>query len=280
MDRSKTERTRLVVQLERALEKPMIALSIAWIAIVVVELTRGESRQLTTLGHTIWAIFVLDLLVKLAVAPRRLPFLKRNWATVLSLVLPAFRLLRVARVLRAARVARVARGLRVAKLLGGLNRSLRALRLLFQRRGVGYVAAATVVVLMAGAAGMSAFERGAGSLVFDSYASSLWWTAMLLTSLGSEQWPRTGAGRWLALLLGVYGFTVFGYLTATLASHFVDQDKGRAASVAATGLAPLRGELQSLRRDIGALRELAVMANADFERRGRDAGRERGEGPP
>lgn len=255
MERTTTERTRLVVQLEKALERPMITLSILWVAIVIIELVRGESRGLTILGNTIWAIFVIDFVLRLALAPRRWPFVRRNWATLLSLAFPAFRLLRVTRLLRAARLARLARGMRAAKLLGGVNRGLHALRRVFRRRGVGYVAAATTVVLFAGAAGMSAFERGAGARVFEGYSSSLWWTAMLLTSLGSEQWPQTAAGRWLALALGVYGFTVFGYLTATLASYFVDRDRHRPSVPAAVSRGELGRELQSLRLEIRELRD-------------------------
>ncbi|MFN7146641.1 MAG: ion channel, partial [Myxococcota bacterium] len=57
------------------------------------------------------------------------------------------------------------------------------------------------------------------------YATALWWTAMLLTTMGSETWPRTAEGRVLCLLLAVYGFAMFGYVTAALASLFVRADR-------------------------------------------------------
>ncbi len=53
---------------------------------------------------------------------------------------------------------------------------------------------------------------------FTSYADALWWTAMLLTSMGSEFWPKSPEGRILCLLLAFYGFAVFGYITASFAS--------------------------------------------------------------
>ena len=72
---------------------------------------------------------------------------------------------------------------------------------------------------------MYAFEHEAGqSAGFDTYASSLWWTLMLLSTMGSEYWPKTGSGRALCLLLSIYGFAVFGYITAALASYFVGRD--------------------------------------------------------
>jgi len=41
---------------------------------------------------------------------------------------------------------------------------------------------------------------------------------MLLTSMGSEFWPKSPEGRILCLLLAFYGFAVFGYITASFAS--------------------------------------------------------------
>ena len=49
--------------------------------------------------------------------------------------------------------------------------------------------------------------------------SAVWWTAMLLTTMGSEYWPRTPEGRVLCLLLALYAFAVFGYVTAAIAAY-------------------------------------------------------------
>ena len=94
-----------------------------------------------------------------------------------------------------------------------------------RRRGFGYVAVLTVIVTFAGAAGMYAFERDAPGGGFDSYWTALWWTAMVVTTMGSEYWPKTPDGRVLCLLLAIYAFSVFGYVTAALASFFVGRDK-------------------------------------------------------
>lgn len=221
-----TERTRLLVQLEQLLEKPMIALSLIWVILTVVELMEGLSPTTQAITTAIWIAFILDFLLKLVLAPKKRLFLRRNWISALSLLLPAFRLLRVARIARAARLARVTRGLRLAKFLGSMNRGMRALRRSLRRHGFGYVVALTLFVLFAGAAGIMSFEReGSNAEVFATYSASLWWTAMLMTTLGSEYWPRTGAGRILTLVLSLYSFAVFGYITATLASFFIDRDE-------------------------------------------------------
>lgn len=217
-----TERVRLLVQLERILERPLIGLSLVWVVIAVLELTHGLSRAGEIVSIAIWIVFIADFLLKLVIAPRKVQFLRRNWLGALSLLLPAFRLFRA---VRAFRVVRVARGVRLAKLLGSLNRGMRALRRALRRRAAGYVTAATLLVLLVGAAGMMAFEReGANQEAFATYPASLWWTAMLMTTIASEAWPRTAAGRALTLFLSLYSVAVFGYITATLASLLVERN--------------------------------------------------------
>ena len=118
------------------------------------------------------------------------------------------------------------------------------------RRGLGYVLVLTAIVTLAGAAGMYALERELpdGNALRD-YPSALWWTAMIMTTMGSDYWPRTAEGRVLCLLLSLYAFAVFGYLTASLASYFIGQDAARDDAEIAG-----RATLEALRADVAALR--------------------------
>ena len=85
---------------------------------------------------------------------------------------------------------------------------------------------------------------------FQTYSDAVWWTAMLLTTMGSDYFPQTGEGRMLCLILAVYGFAVFGYVTATLATFFINQDaEARPAYGEDTpALGQLREEIAELRR--------------------------------
>ena len=136
----------------------MLALSAVWLGLVVLELTRGASRALEILGTAIWVVFIAEFALRLWLAPRKGAFLARNWLTLLSLIVPAFRLFRAFRVLR---LARAARGVTLVRVVGSANRGMNALRSGLKRRGAGYVAALTMIVALLGAAGMQAFE-GAG----------------------------------------------------------------------------------------------------------------------
>ena len=136
-------------------------------------------------------------------------------------LIPAVRVLGIFRAVRALGALRGARLVRVAS---SANRGMRALGSVMGRRGIGYVATLSLVVTLTGAAGMYAFERGVPGSTIDSFASALWWTAMILTTMGSDYFPRTAEGRLLCLLLATYGFAIFGYVAATIASFFVARD--------------------------------------------------------
>jgi voltage-gated potassium channel len=216
------ERWKLTARIVRTLEVPMLVLSGVWLLLLVVEFSRGLSPSLQTLSDVIWAAFVVQFAVEFLIAPSKRVYLRKHWITALSLVLPAFRLLRAARILR---VARAARGLRLARLLAGLNRGMRTTTRGFRGRGIGYLVALTLMVAVTGAAGMYRFELDApNGPGFESYGTALWWTAMLLTTMGSDAWPQTSEGRFLCLALAIYAFAVFGYVTAAIAAFFVGKD--------------------------------------------------------
>jgi voltage-gated potassium channel len=220
------ERWKLTARLVRALDRPMLVLSALWSLLLILEFTQGLTPWLQTVNDGIWLLFVAQFAIEFVLAPDKRVYLRKRWITALSLALPAFRLLRLARLARLGRVARAARGVRLARLLAALNRGTRALAVGFRRRGLGYLMLLTVFVAATGAAGMYRFELNApGGPGFPDYGTALWWTAMLLTTMGSDYWPRTAEGRLLCLLLATYAFAVFGYVTAAIAAWFVGKDR-------------------------------------------------------
>jgi len=248
------ERDQLLQRMQGWLETPMLVLALVWLALLVAELIWGESALFETIGIVIWIIFIVHFVLEFVLAPRKLDYLKGNWLTALSLLVPALRLFRALRVFRLLRLARVGRGLRLLRVVSSVNRGMHALGASLGRRGFGYVAALTVLVTFAGAAGMYAFENESADGL-HSYSEALWWTAMIMTTMGSQYWPQTVEGRVLCGFLALYAFAVFGYVTATLATFFVGRDAENAeAEVAgAQQLAALRQDVAALRADIRAL---------------------------
>jgi voltage-gated potassium channel len=248
------ERYELLLRLANWLETPMLILAFVWLALLVGELIWGESLAFEIIGTTIWVIFILNFVVEFILAPRKTAYLKSNWLTAISLLVPALRIFRIFRVVRLLRLTRVGRGLRLFRVVSSLNRGMRALAANLQRRGFSYVIILTILVIFAGAAGMYAFESEVpGGL--NNYGESLWWTAMIMTTMGSQYWPQTFEGRVLCFFLALYAFAVFGYLTATLATFFIGRDaENNEAELAGTNeLTGLRNELSALRDDIRAL---------------------------
>lgn len=250
------ERYELIQRLEDWLETPMLILAFVWLALLVGELILGESLAFEVIGTVIWVIFIVHFAVEIILAPRKGTYLRNNWLTALSLLIPALRIFRIFRVVQLLRLARVGRSLRLFRVVSSLNRGMRALRATLERRGFGYVIILTLLVIFAGAAGMYAFESEIpGGL--NTYGEAVWWTAMIMTTLGSEYWPQTLEGRVLAFILALYAFAIFGYVTATLATFFVgrDAENEEAELAGAAELTVLRREVSALREEIRGLTE-------------------------
>jgi voltage-gated potassium channel len=251
---TREERRHTLHQLEAWLEKPMLVLGLVWLALLVLELTRGLSPAFELLGTAIWVVFIADFALRLALAPDRSDYLRHNWLTLLSLVVPALRILRVGRAFGVLRAARGLRGVRLVKVVASLNRGMGALGRSMGRRGFGYVLALTALVTLGGAAGMYAFEREVPGTGITDYGTALWWTTMIMTTMGSEYWPRTAEGRALCVMLALYAFAVFGYVTATLATYFVgrDAESSQGEVAGAASLDALRAEIAALRAELRA----------------------------
>lgn len=241
-------RSEILQQLEDWLDLPMLVLSFVWLALFIVELIWGLNPFLDTVSTVIWILFILNFLLEFIVAPHKRTYLRQNLITIGSLALPALRTLKVLRVVRAAR------GVRLLSVMTRTNRGMRSLSASFRRRGFGYVIALTALVIVVGAAGMYAFEREVPSGL-QNYGTALWWTAMLMTTMGSDYFPETPEGRILCFLLALYAFAVFGYVTATIATFFVGRDaEDESVEIAGTlSIQALQAEIAALRVELKTL---------------------------
>ncbi|HEX8195176.1 MAG TPA: ion transporter [Pyrinomonadaceae bacterium] len=248
------ERLEILEQLERWLETPLLVLSFVWLALFIVEQIYGLTPLLDAANTTIWIIFIVDFAVKFTLAPQKIVYLKTNWLTAIALALPALRVFRIVRVARIFQAARVTRGLRLVRVLTSLNRGMKTLGASLGRRGLPYVVALSAIVTFAGGAGIYALENETENGI-QSYGEAVWWTAMILTTMGSDFFPKTAEGRILCFVLAVYGFCVFGYITASLASFFVERDAGSKETeiAGAKEITALQAEIAALRTEIGAL---------------------------
>lgn len=238
----KEERMELISQINAFLDFPLTLLSILWLVLIIVDFAYGLSPSLQTLNLIIWGIFIIDFFVELDISPKKKDYLKDNWLVALSLFLPALRVLRLFSGFRLVRFANSVRSLNLARILSSFNRSIRTVRQVIRQRGLKYILLLTALISFLGAAGMYDFEKPG----FTSYWDALWWTAMIMTTIGSDYWPQTAEGRILAFLLSVYAFSIFGYVTAALASFLIGREKESSSKE----LGELRSEIQRLSREI------------------------------
>jgi voltage-gated potassium channel len=219
-----TPRERAAAVLEERLDIPMAVLAVVWAGLVAYELVAPSTQrdELTLVGNVIWAIFAVELVVKLAVSGHPLRYLRRRWPSVLFLVLPALRVLRIARALRVVRVLPAARVAGASYRAVGTARGLLAGRLQF-------LAVATGIVIFSGGQLLYVLERGRDGGV-DSLGDALWIAANAAISGAIVDEPVTLAGRLLMLLLTAYAVVVFASLAATLGAFFLEARQERAAT--------------------------------------------------
>jgi voltage-gated potassium channel len=215
----------LLKTLPRKLERPMLLLSFVWFLVIITELVNGTSPLLLSLGTVLWALFVLYFGLRLAIAPDRVVFLKRNWLFVLAILVPILRFFPFLQTLPLARALTATFGMQVIWMFASADLGLRSLRRTMGRRGTGYVLTFTVVVILAGAAGMLHFENDSPDPQgIHSYPEALWWVAMQITNIGSGYRPVTVGGHVLCLGISIFALAIFGYLTAVFAAFFIGRD--------------------------------------------------------
>ena len=196
-----------------------------------------------------WPVFLADYVLRLALADHRWRFVRQNWVDGLAVLLP---LLRPLRVLGLVRVARV------------LDRRLTTS---LHGRVAAYVTlTASLVVFMASLAVLDA-ERGAPGASITSYGDAVWWALTTITTVGyGDQYPVTGEGRLVAVLLMLSGIALLGVVTASVASWFVGRVAEAAQAQDDADDAAMRAEVRALAEEVRRLR--AALADGDLRTTG------------
>ena len=242
-----------VKTLPRKLERPMLLLSFVWFLVIITELVNGTSPLLLSLGTVLWVSFVIYFSLRLAIVPSRVTFLKRNWLFVLAILVPVLRLVPYLQSYPLARALTATFGMQVIWMFASADQGLRALRRTVGRRGTGYVLTMTMVVILAGGAGMLHFEKDSPDPQgIHSYPTALWWVAMQITNIGSGYRPVTVGGHMLCLGISIFAVAMFGYLTALFAAFFIGRDAADPKSEIPnqTSIQQLSGEVALLRKVI------------------------------
>jgi len=225
-------REALLIRIERFTELPLLILAFVMIPLLVGpflwDLSPSEEAVFLALDTFIWAVFAIDLIVKVMVAPHRLAYLRRHWLEVLVVVVPFFRPLRLLRLFIFGSRAFV-----------GARRLVHIDFLLVY--GIGLVMIAATVV---------ASVEGGENASIQSFPDALWWSVVTITTVGyGDMVPVTAAGRAMGFVLMLGGIAFFGGLTANLASLLV-----RGGGTQEKLLSQLTAEVEGLRQEVARLR--------------------------
>jgi voltage-gated potassium channel len=161
-----------------------------------------------------WVVFVLDYLVRIALARHRWRFVRTHLLDLVVLALPMFRQLRALRLLTVVSV---------------LNRQLRD-----DARGrvVFYVVGTVALIGFVASLAVLDAERNAPDSSITTFGDALWWTMTTISTVGyGDRYPVTVEGRLVAVSLMVAGIALLGVVTASIASWFVENLRRAGAAV-------------------------------------------------
>lgn len=261
------ERFELLENVQSILEPAMTALGLGFLILLLLDytatgLSARNQAAIDTALQVIWVIFLLDFAVRFIIAPAKGLFLRQNWFAALSLVLPFLR------PFRAFRAVRVLRSLSLVRLLGAINRGIRVLRKVTRGRQFAYVGGLTVLATIAGAAGALYFDRDIASAPIQTFGDALWWAAAMVTTINNEKYVVSTEARVIAILLRVFAVSIFGFITASIASYLIGTTGSSAETEERTTAdhVALQSEIAALQRELSLLRE-ALAARDDTANR-------------
>lgn len=209
--RPQSERERFAEQLLDRLTPVMSALGVLFLLLVLGERAAppggGLSTAFTVAGWLLWAVFVVEFLARLVVAPDTAGFLRRHGWQVLFLVLPFLRVLRLVRAVRL---------LRAGRLLSGAVRGSRSAGRALSSR-LGWLAVSSAILVLA----VSQLLLEVGS--YQRYGDALHDTALAAISGEPLGRPDTLA-RVLEVLLAGYSVVVFATLAGTVGAYFLQAE--------------------------------------------------------
>jgi len=180
--------------------------------LVEASLRPGSSQRelLMSMGDGFTYVFLVELLLRFWVAPKKSRFFLRYWPDILA-VLPLYRPMRLLRVLLLLRLFRA--GVLVNRRVVVLRKMLRG-----TLRDLLYVATITVTLVLVGAVTVH-YARGSVILDDPGLEGSLWYST--LTLIGGEPiggLPQDPLGRAVTLMLMLGGLTVFGMAVGTVSA--------------------------------------------------------------
>lgn len=197
------------------------------------------------LNWAIWTVFLVELVVMLAIVPRRLEWLRGHLVEVAIVVLtPPFlpASLQVTRVLRLLRLVRLLPMMSVA-------------RRVFSLDGLRYAALLAFLTAVGGGTAFASVEKHLSTW------DGVWWAMTTMTTVGyGDIYPHTNAGRVIAVVVMVVGIGFLTMAIGAVAERFVaaevETEIERVEQIEHDAEAELLGELRAIANRIVELEDV------------------------
>src|SRR4051794_6235258 len=230
-------------------EPIVLAATLAMIPVLIIEADANSEGWKTfayAANWAIWIVFAGELAFVLAVAPRKRAALRAHWldAAIVIVTVPAY-----GRLLSSLRLVRLARLLRLLRAAVIVSRALQAERQLTKANVFRFVSLATIFLTVIAGAVQATVDTGD----FKTFWDGVWWAIVTVTTVGyGDVYPRTVAGRIVAITLMLVGVGFVAVLTATIASIFVKQERNDETAAVTAALARIEAELAAVKAQLDA----------------------------
>ena len=191
-------------RVERITELPLMLASFALMPIITGHyfwnLSPVEESIYTALQIAIWALFAFSFIVKLALAPSKLAYLRRNWPEALLILIPVLRPLRIV-----AAILFVVRDVSRWRHLVNFETLL--------AYGIGIVLLAATIV--------TTVEQNADGANILSFPDAIYWSLVTVSTVGyGDHYPVTVVGKFTAVALMFFGVGIFAGIVAAIVAAF------------------------------------------------------------
>ena len=208
------ERERIAREIYERIHPAMALLGLLFAAVTFSYAIVPESTP-ARLGFAVatwilWALFLAEFLVRLAISPSTVNFLRKNWWQIVFLVLPFLSIVRALLILRLARSGR---------LLSAAVRGARSARASLASR-TAWLAVVSILVILTGTDLTFEFR------CFSSYASALHDVA-LAAMVGEPMSSHCGLSAVLEVVLGAFSVIVFATLAGTVGAFLLQHHQER-----------------------------------------------------
>ena len=223
---------------ERATEWPLTGAAVIFLGVYAWEIltnAQGTAKETAELViGAVWALFGVDYLVRLVLAPSRGRWFLRHLPDLAIIVLPFLRPLRL---------------LRLVTLVSVIQRSAGAA---LRGRITLYTLGSAALLIFTSALAVLDAERHEPGSSIRSFNQALWWALTTFSTVGyGDSVPVSTQGRFIAALLMIGGVALGGVVTATLASWIVSLvEEENAEQEAAT-----RAQVAALQQQVSELSE-------------------------